>query len=263
MARKPEYEGDAHEVRQTEDMHLGDVDLPYAEQAAPPISLATQAARADRPAHARRPPAPWPNGANRQISVTGKSTSLRVARRLDQGQVAARSLQHHRLVNHGEFQMRRRIVYGDAGILGQRDDHQRDEQQARATPRRNGSAMNEVGAAGQAASCRGEESERSRRSAPWRARPAKRSSLAADADAAEGRADIHAVQRQPGASRPQQPDHAHEIGRPAEHQPRGEARNQGGRHPGQRRRSVGRAAEQPGRAFGDHRFLRSSLARSR
>ena len=44
--------------------------------------------------------------------------------------MAAGIFQHHRLVHHGELEMRRRIVDRDAGVLGDRHHDQRDQRQA-------------------------------------------------------------------------------------------------------------------------------------
>ena len=51
-------------------------------------------------------------------------------RELDQRQVPPGILEHHRLMHHGEFEMRRRIVDRDARILCNGHHDQRDEREA-------------------------------------------------------------------------------------------------------------------------------------
>ena len=55
---------------------------------------------------------------------------LQFGRQIDQREMAAGIFQHHRLVHHGEFEMRRRIVDRDARVLGDRHHDQREQRKA-------------------------------------------------------------------------------------------------------------------------------------
>ena len=88
-----------------------------------------------------RPPRPLPAGARPHGHEDAGDErdveqQLQGGRELDHGEVAAGIFEHHRLVHHGELEVRRRIVDGDARVLGQRHDDERDQRQ----PQRNAQA---------------------------------------------------------------------------------------------------------------------------
>ena len=79
--------------------------------------------------------------------------------------------------------------------------------------------------------------------------------LAARAQAAETRADVETGEREEEPRRAEQRDDGDEVRGPTEQQPGREGRDQRRRDPGRGEDEIGRDAEQPGRAFGDHRLL--------
>ena len=80
-----------------------------------------QAARAQARGHAPR---------HEEVGEQGEEDQqLERGRPFDQGEVASRVLQHHGLVDHGQLEMRGRIVHRQPPRLGQRHDEERGEGQ--------------------------------------------------------------------------------------------------------------------------------------
>ncbi len=78
-----------------------------------------QAARARARGHAPR---------HEEVGEQGEEDQqLERGRPLDQGQVAARVLEHHGLVDHGQLEVRGRVVHRQPPRLGQRHDEERGE----------------------------------------------------------------------------------------------------------------------------------------
>ena len=88
------------------------------------------ATSADRAAAGRRP---CPNGHEDAGDQRDVEQQLQRRGELDQRQMPAGIFQHHRLVHHGELEVRRRVVDRDARVLGERHDDQRDQRRAPAT----------------------------------------------------------------------------------------------------------------------------------
>ena len=82
-----------------------------------------------------------PSGMNRSISSVMYSSSLSADGPLDEGEVWPGVLEHHRLMDHREFQVRRRIVYGNATGLG--DQHDEEPGQRKDVARAKERARNE------------------------------------------------------------------------------------------------------------------------
>src|SRR6185312_14874847 len=125
-----EYQRRAQELRHAEDAHLGDRDLEEAQQRAADAELheigdETPEQRRDARIGARE--SHWQEEAADQRYIKKK---LQRRGELDQREMAAGIFEHHRLVHHGELEMRRRIVDRDARILGERDNDQRDQREA-------------------------------------------------------------------------------------------------------------------------------------
>ena len=129
MARKPKTKAMPTKSGRRKTRILAMLTSHTPSSAAPASSLAVQAASpiAQPPTPARRRRhAERREQADQQRQVEHQ---LEVARRLDQGEMAAGIFEHHGLVDHGELEMRRRIVDRDARILGQRHDDQRHQRQ--------------------------------------------------------------------------------------------------------------------------------------
>jgi hypothetical protein len=162
--------------------------------------------------------------------------------------------QHHRLVDHGEFEMGGRVVDRDARVLGDRHDDQRDqrepERDAQAHLRRQHERAIVDSWVEPATSARtkmimimaGSASEAimTSRLEPM---PPKLVPISMPASARKKRALA------------EQGDDGDQVGGPAEHQIDGEGRNQRGRDPGGGEDEVGRGAEQPGGVVGEHHLL--------
>ena len=144
---------------------------------------------------------------------------LQVAGGLDQREVAAGIFQHHRLVDHGELEMGRRVVDRNARILGQRHDDERDQGQRQRDAHGERLGDEEVRHAGQPRRAGG-DGERQHDQHHGRLGQGGDHHLARRADAAEAGADVHAGQRQQGARGAQQRHQRHHVGRPVEHQAR-------------------------------------------
>ena len=129
-----EHEGDSDEIGDAKDAHLGDCRFEQGEQH-------SRRPRACRHRRGRRSPArakPLPSMSDppRREHAGDQGNveqQLEPGRQFDQREMPSRIFQHHRLVHHRELQMRRRIVHGNAAVLGDRDNDQRDERHARAT----------------------------------------------------------------------------------------------------------------------------------
>ena len=71
-----------------------------------------------------------PHGRNTAAISDTYSSSFSEPANLDDREVAAGILEHHRFVHHRQFEVRRRIVDRDARVFGDRDDDQRAEREA-------------------------------------------------------------------------------------------------------------------------------------
>ena len=184
---------------------------------------------------------------------------MSAAAELDHREVPAGILEHHRLVDHGELEVGRRVVDRDAGVLGDRDHDQRDQGEAERDPEPDvGSSMKPAI----------EDSwvvpaSRARVKMIMQHRGLGQRGdhhLAARADAAEAGADVEPGERQEEARAAEQRHDGDQIGRPAEQQARGEGRHQRRRDPDRGEDQIGRGPEQPGRALGEHDLFAAAAA---
>ncbi len=79
------------------------------------MRLSAGALRRDAPGHEQ-------TGDQRDIKQ-----QLELGREIDEREVTAGIFEHHRLVHHGELEMRRGVVDRDARVLGDRHHDQRDQ----------------------------------------------------------------------------------------------------------------------------------------
>ena len=85
-------------------------------------------------------PSAMPHGKEQREPDAGVVEELERRRPLDQREVARRVLEHHRLVDHRELEVRGGVVDRDARVLGERDHRERDtgEREARIDRRARG-----------------------------------------------------------------------------------------------------------------------------
>ena len=175
---------------------------------------------------------------------------------LDHREMAAGIFQHHRLMHHRQFQMGRRIVDRDAGIL--RDRHEDEANSARPSDTRRPTRRVHDGGDGRELRRAGDQRQREHDQQHRGLGQRGEHHLATGARSAEARADIHAGQRQEKRRLPSSATMAIRSADQTEHQFGREGRDQRGGNPGGGEHEVGRDAEQPGGVVRDHGFLAQS-----
>ena len=120
-------------LRSAKDSQLGGHGFDERERRAGRRSSFTTARR-QRISNAQPPSAPWvaiPQGKKQREADAGVVEELEARGPLDQREVARGVFEHHRFMDHREFEVRRRIVDGDAGIFGEQDHDERDRREDR------------------------------------------------------------------------------------------------------------------------------------
>src|SRR6266480_4528412 len=115
-----EQESGAEELRRAEDPHLGAQHLDQGQRGAADGQLGGKRWQGENEA---QPVAAScdAKGEEQGQPDAHENKQLQAGRPFDQREMPPRVLQHHRLVDHRQLEMRRRVVDGNAGVLGQRD----------------------------------------------------------------------------------------------------------------------------------------------
>ena len=178
---------------------------------------------------------------------------------LDQREMPRRVLEDHRLVDHRQLEVRRRVVDRNPRVLGQRHHRERDAGEGEARIDRQLAVRERVDDRRQrrrAGDQRcGEQHHQQRRLGEE-----ADEHLAPRAERAERGADVHRGERDEHAGQREQPDQRDRVGGARERQVGGERRHDRRRAAHRAEDDVRRDAEDRRGVLGDHRVLREQLA---
>ena len=157
-------------------------------------------------------------------------------------------------MHHRELEVRRRVVDGDARVLGDRHHDEPDERERERHTQADSRALHGRGDRRELRRAR-EQRQREDHHQHRRLGEGSDHHLAARADAAEARADVEPGERQQEARTAQQRDDGDHVRRVAEGEAGGEGRHQRRGDPGRGEDEVGCRAKEPRSRLGEHDVL--------
>jgi hypothetical protein len=252
-----EQERGGEELGRAEDAHLGAEGLDQREQEAADRELHGE--------HRHRHQQPHPVAAlgdaereEQRQAHAGIDEELEARCPLDEREVPARVLEHHRLVDHGELEVGGGIVDGDARILGERHHGEGDAGERHARVDDELAVRERVHDGGERGRVRDERRGEQHHQQRGLGEETHQH-LAARAECAERGADVHAGERDEQAREREQADQGDGVRRGVQRQVGAHRGDDGGGEREAAEDHVGRAAKQRARAVREHHLLVEQL----